>query len=410
MTIQNQIKELREQHYSRNDIQEILGCSQHTISSALPEIITPQGEEIIKLRASGLSFSEIKNKTGYSKSTISKWIKLAPKLEKPTKPKSPTISKNPHIISRRISRDSRRKAIYLWFKQLKNKCWICGYNKCHRALDFHHVDNKKFGLSKCYSKSLPSIISEIEKCIILCKNCHIEHHYGMLDISHLKTFNNIIPTNDVKNAFNNIHYVDLTDDVLQFEREWINNRLIVRPSLEERSRIDIDFKKLYVAKILKDTAADLFNRFHYLGMSGKGGWYYGLMHDNTLIGAAIITNAVRQGSDNCEISRFVLSVECKNLASKFLSLIINKLLRDTKFKAVQAYADTSIHSGSIYKAANFKFIGTSDETYSYNGIHKKTIYERAKSLGLTEHEYASIFNLSTVNESGKHKFVYHINS
>jgi len=63
-------------------------------------------------------------------------------------------------------------------RELKiNGCAICGYNKCTLALQFHHVNpkDKKFNIimKQMYNKE---IISELNKCILLCANCHLEIH------------------------------------------------------------------------------------------------------------------------------------------------------------------------------------------------------------------------------------------
>jgi hypothetical protein len=63
--------------------------------------------------------------------------------------------------------------------QLKsNGCTKCGYNKCMRALEFHHVnsEDKKFGLNfnSFRSRSEKSLLNEVQKCILLCSNCHKE--------------------------------------------------------------------------------------------------------------------------------------------------------------------------------------------------------------------------------------------
>ena len=60
-------------------------------------------------------------------------------------------------------------------------CQDCGYNDHFSALDFHHIDptTKKFSPTsgKGLGGSLKNLKIEIEKCIILCANCHRIHHY-----------------------------------------------------------------------------------------------------------------------------------------------------------------------------------------------------------------------------------------
>ncbi len=63
-------------------------------------------------------------------------------------------------------------------KRLGGKCKICGYNKSWRALSFHHLNpkNKTFGLSlnMLWSQSEATIKKEVDKCELLCLNCHAE--------------------------------------------------------------------------------------------------------------------------------------------------------------------------------------------------------------------------------------------
>ena len=59
-------------------------------------------------------------------------------------------------------------------------CEICGYNKNLAALEFHHIDRttKESQLdSRTLSNSnMKWIMSEFEKCMVLCANCHREVH------------------------------------------------------------------------------------------------------------------------------------------------------------------------------------------------------------------------------------------
>jgi len=59
------------------------------------------------------------------------------------------------------------------------KCYICKYNKNVGSLDFHHVEEKSFGISDMLNSSLENLKNEADKTILVCKNCHYEVHAGM---------------------------------------------------------------------------------------------------------------------------------------------------------------------------------------------------------------------------------------
>lgn len=66
-------------------------------------------------------------------------------------------------------------------EQLKvNGCAICGYNKCNRALCFHHVEpiTKKFEL-RVGRIRYSGLQEEVGKTVCLCLNCHAEVHEQM---------------------------------------------------------------------------------------------------------------------------------------------------------------------------------------------------------------------------------------
>lgn len=62
--------------------------------------------------------------------------------------------------------------------KLRNGCSLCGYNKNPAALDFHHRENKVGAISIVRNNfGLKKLLEEIDKCEILCANCHRELTY-----------------------------------------------------------------------------------------------------------------------------------------------------------------------------------------------------------------------------------------
>lgn len=80
----------------------------------------------------------------------------------------------------------RRKRLREMAREYKgNRCAICGYRKSQRALSFHHLNPKKkdFGLSaNGLTRSWERIKKELDKCILICANCHMEVHDGITQL------------------------------------------------------------------------------------------------------------------------------------------------------------------------------------------------------------------------------------
>ena len=80
----------------------------------------------------------------------------------------------------------RRRRLKEMAVQLKGgECQICGYNKYIGALSFHHLNekDKSFDMStRGLTRSWGRIKTELDKCILVCENCHREIHGGLIEL------------------------------------------------------------------------------------------------------------------------------------------------------------------------------------------------------------------------------------
>jgi hypothetical protein len=175
-------------------------------------------EQILKLRLEGKTYSEINIITGASKATISYHCKrnnLDGRLDgkgigdKDINKiniyyKTHTLNETSEYFKVGLSTlktvlEKKRKVLtdkekleynYFHVKSFRKKnkersveykggkCVKCGYNKCVRALEFHHIDpsQKDFAPSQNMNMSWDRIKIELDKCILVCSNCHREIH------------------------------------------------------------------------------------------------------------------------------------------------------------------------------------------------------------------------------------------
>lgn len=72
----------------------------------------------------------------------------------------------------------RKKVKAALIAHLGGKCERCSYDRCLEALEFHHKEpgEKDFTIAHKLHWSLERLKKEVEKCHLLCANCHREVH------------------------------------------------------------------------------------------------------------------------------------------------------------------------------------------------------------------------------------------
>lgn len=138
----------------------------------------------------GLSSYAIAKKTGYSPTTVWYWLKKHELCTR--KHYSCTICGDidtAHFFigrftqckkcRRREQNNTTRKYKLTLVGYKGGKCELCGYNKCIASLDFHHKDpsQKDPKWTNMRRWNPERVKKEVDKCQLVCRNCHGEIHY-----------------------------------------------------------------------------------------------------------------------------------------------------------------------------------------------------------------------------------------
>ena len=107
---------------------------------------------------------------------------------------------NPNDYEKQVERAITRKIELVEYKGCQ--CQICGYDKNLSALEFHHIEplKKEFGLDSRHlsNSSIDKLKSEVDKCMLLCANCHREIHHPKLEKSVIKESIENLNANKIK--------------------------------------------------------------------------------------------------------------------------------------------------------------------------------------------------------------------
>jgi hypothetical protein len=167
---------LRKEGKTYKEIVSILGCALSTVSyhcqlNGLGDNNQKVTEDEItnfqKMYDEIGSLKKVAKITGRSFETIQKYVKTRQKVK--------TVTSSESVILWR----KRTKIKLIEYKG--GKCEICGYDRCNRALEFHHKNpsEKDFTISG-RSLSFDRLKDEVDKCLLVCSNCHSEIHDGLI--------------------------------------------------------------------------------------------------------------------------------------------------------------------------------------------------------------------------------------
>lgn len=92
----------------------------------------------------------------------------------------PSQSKRQNLSPDGLNKEIRRQRVDM-IKSAKD-CELCGDSRQACAMDFHHINSeeKELGVSELISRGAPwtGIVEEMNKCLLVCANCHREIEHG----------------------------------------------------------------------------------------------------------------------------------------------------------------------------------------------------------------------------------------
>lgn len=183
-SLKERILELRNDGKNYKEISVLLGCSKSTVSFHCNN--NNLGGNFVSKQRAKLTNIEIEELNKFYKDHTIEECMVKFNIKKSTVTR--------HTDNKRIesfmTEEDRKLANYARVKRYRYEiklksiqykggcCEKCGYNKCNSALEFHHLDpnEKDFGIGSYTVLAWDKIKEELDKCILVCANCHREIH------------------------------------------------------------------------------------------------------------------------------------------------------------------------------------------------------------------------------------------
>jgi AraC-like DNA-binding protein len=208
------------------------------------------------------------------------------------------------------------------------------------------------------------------------------------------------------------------DRIIELIRYWTG--------LNKLKLIDYQLENIIIKEISDSDAKLFIAKYHYFGRIGRNSTKYGAYINNILIAICTFANITRNETATRlklksrqlrELTRFCIhpSYQKRNLATWFLSRCIKLIkIKFSELITLVSFSDkTYNHTGIIYKASNWILDGFLKPDYWYidsNGyvMHKKTLWDHANKMGITENNYAIQHGYKRIYGKGKTRYLYHL--
>jgi hypothetical protein len=191
--------------------------------------------------------------------------------------------------------------------------------------------------------------------------------------------------------------------------------------------VELKLDEVTVADAPREDIINVLQSCHYLPRLRKTYRVgHGIYHDGKIIGAIVYglptyywvsaQYGLKPGNV-LELIRLALlpGYNVKNLLSYCLSRSVKLIKRNNaEIVLLVSFADPHFgHDGGVYRAANWQADGLTLPSYYYldgagSIIHKRTLWDHASKMGVSESQYAENNNCRRIDTPPKHKFIYRL--
>jgi hypothetical protein len=184
-------------------------------------------------------------------------------------------------------------------KSMGGYCQCCGYSKYNGALDLHHINplekDFSFGSVRANPISLNKLTVELEKCILLCSNCHREIHGNIIKLPEtyfnfdLNLFNKERSITNTKVKI--VNSIELTDE--QIYNLYVENNRNYR-RIARKLGVDKESIKYRIEKFFHEPKIKLSNQEIYEKLSINKIWNMSRLANNLNVSETAIRKRMKK--------------------------------------------------------------------------------------------------------------------